>query len=169
MYGFLSSPIIAEFLVFTILAIIRTVVLDIVLWRWLVSWMERNPWTWEYVKPFGLNVYAYSHAIMFIVSGSASYVLNRYITFRSPEVNNEVASAVTFFSINIITLVLSVFFLNWLTSSIYLKQTVSKLWFIRSHAFMRDMLLGHWPLISKIITIGVIMVLNYLGYRYLVF
>jgi putative flippase GtrA len=155
----LTSEVFIEFVVFGSLAAARTLIIDIIGWRWLVSWMEKRPWSWEYIQRIRLNVYSYSHGLTFIVSSVTSYFLNRFITFNQPIVDNETRVFVEFMSVSIFTLVLSVIIINILTSNKLILSLVDKIPIVKNY----------WPMTAKLITIGIVMVINFSGYKLFVF
>jgi len=156
---FIQNPLLQEIVIFSLLAVIRTFVVDIVGWRLLVFWMERNPWSWEYVTKIKLNVYSYSHGIAFVVSSIASYLLNRFITFDASSVDSETRVFVEFMSVSIFTLVVSVIIINVLTSNKLILRLSQKFPIIKDY----------WPMTAKLITIALTMVINFTGYKFLVF
>lgn len=156
---YISDPTIWEAIKFVFLAAIRTFLIDIVIWRFVVALMEKYPWTWSYVKRWGLNVYSYSHGLIFIVSSITSYILNRFITFEKGNVDSETRVFIEFMSVSLVSLGISVWVLNILTSNKRILKFIEKL----------PVIPKFWPMIAKVITILIVMVVNFTGYKLFVF
>ncbi len=144
--------------IFTVLAGVRTL-LELILWKGLVLGLEKSEKIQGWLKIIKLNIYAFSHCISFIASVLASYYLNRYVTFSDTNqlTNPQVVSK--FIAVSLVTLILSVWLINFLTSNKRILNEVKKYKLVNKH----------WPLLAKIGTIGVTMLINYFGYRWFVF
>jgi putative flippase GtrA len=145
-------------MVFAVLAGVRTI-LELFLWKGLVIIGEKSEKIQSLLGFIKLNIYAASHGVSFIASVLASYFLNRYITFSDTNqlTNPELVFKFTF--VSIITLIISVWLINFLTSEKFILEKVK----------LFNLINKHWPLLAKIATIGVTMLINYFGYRWFVF
>ena len=152
------SAEIYRLLVFSSLAVVRTL-LELLLWKGLVLVGEGLPWVQKVLKIVKLNIYAFSHAISFIASVLASYFLNRYITFSDTNQLSNPDLILKFVVVSLVTLVISVWLINFLTSNKRILDLTKKV----------ALLEKHWPLLAKVITIGATMLINYFGYRWFVF
>jgi putative flippase GtrA len=85
--------------------------------------------------------------------------LNRYITFSDTNQLTNPELVTKFVVVSVITLVISVWLINFLTSEKFILEKVK----------LFDLVNKHWPLLAKIGTIGVTMLINYFGYRWFVF
>ena len=150
---------IERFVVFVILAVVRTVLIDIIGWRILVAILKDKKWLENILKPIKLNVYAFVHIITFVFSNLGSYYANRYITFQNQSQGTEQQLILNFLLVSGVSLIISVVLINWLTSSIKVLNLVSK----------NNLLNKHWLIVAKILTVGVTMITNYIGYAFLVF
>lgn len=149
---------IQRFIIFSVLAAVRTI-LELGLWKGLVIIGEKTSKIQSLLKVIKLNIYAFSHAISFVASVLASYYLNRYITFSDTNQLNNPQLLSKFIVVSLITLVISVLLINFLTSWKVLMKEIEK----------NNLLQKHWPLLAKILTIGVTVLINYVGYKWFVF
>jgi putative flippase GtrA len=147
-----------RFLIFSVLAAVRTL-LELVLWRWLVKVFEQSPAALSKIKRIKLNQYSFAHAMSFIASVVASYFLNYYITFGDTDETSNPLLLAKFVLISLLTLGISVLVINVLTTNRWILAQSKKIGVINQH----------WPLLAKLITILVTMVINYLGYKLWVF
>jgi putative flippase GtrA len=148
-----------QFVIFVFWAVVRTLIVDIIGWRAVVSVLDRRVWVENILHKIQLNVYAFTHILTFIVSNLASYYLNRYLTFQNQTKGAEVQIVTSFWLVSGFSLVISTLLLNWMTGSQLILNFVEKYQFINPN----------WPLMAKLLTIGVTMVTNYVGYVLLVF
>lgn len=144
--------------IFTVLAGVRTL-LELGLWKFLVVIGEKSEKITKLLSIIRLNIYAFSHGVSFIASVIASYFLNRYITFSDTNQLTNPALVTKFVVVSVITLIISVWLINFLTSEKFILEKVK----------LFDLVNKHWPLLAKIATIGVTMLINYFGYRWFVF
>jgi putative flippase GtrA len=144
--------------IFVVLAGVRTL-LELGLWKFLVVIGEKSEKITSFLSLIRLNIYAFSHGVSFIASVIASYFLNRYITFSDTNQLTNPELVTKFVVVSVITLVISVWLINFLTSEKFILEKVK----------LFDLVNKHWPLLAKIGTIGVTMLINYFGYRWFVF
>ena len=148
---------IRSFVIFVILAVIRTII-DFVLWRILVwVFQEKSPWV-KVSEKFGLNRFALAQAISFVVSAVISYVSNKEYAFGSTQDD----SFWLYFKFGVVTglgLLSSVWVIEFLTSNKYILNKIKPFPLIEKH----------WPVIAKLVTVGVTLFINYFGMRFWVF
>jgi|694.fasta_scaffold26453_4 putative flippase GtrA len=148
---------IRSFVIFVILAVIRTII-DLILWRFLV-WVFQEDSLWVKISQrFGLNRYALAQALSFVVSAIISYVSNKEYAFESTQAD----SLWLYFKFGVVTglgLLSSVWVIEFLTTNNYILAKIKPYPIIQKH----------WPLLAKLATIFVTLVINYFGMRFWVF
>lgn len=153
----MNNSELTTFIIFVVVAIIRTI-LDVVLWQVLVwIFIEKSPIV-KYFSRFNLNRFALAQALSFLVSAVISYVSNKQIAFG----NTEPDSFGLIFKFSLVTgigLVASVWAIEVLTTNKKILNIVKKYPLIEKY----------WPLIAKLITVGITLVINYIGLRFWVF
>jgi len=145
------------FIIFVLVAIVRTII-DVVLWQILVWILNDNSPIVRFFKRFNLNEYAIAQAISFLVSAVISYVSNKEITFSNSEPDS-LELIVRFSVVTGIGLVASVWAIEFLTTFPRILKKVHKYPLIEKY----------WPLIAKLVTVGITLVINYIGLRFWVF
>lgn len=155
----LSISDLVEFLMFVLLATLRTVIVDIVGWRVLLGLMQRVPQTWVYARRLGFNVYSYSHAVSFIISNATSYYLNKYFVFLNSESKTTSKEVIEFIIVSSVSLILSILVIHYITISKYVIKLTTPYPIIKRHI----------PIIAKLCAIAVTILINYFGYKFLVF
>lgn len=145
------------FAIFVILAVIRTI-LDIVLWQGLVLLLKEKSKIVVFFSKFNLNRFAIAQALSFLVSSAVSYFSNKEIAFSDSQPDS-VWLITKFGIVTGIGLVASVWAIEILTSNPRILKIVDKYPLAKKH----------WPLIAKLMTIGITLVINYTGMRFWVF
>jgi putative flippase GtrA len=154
---FITNKEVIRFIVFNVLAVIRTI-LDILVWRFLVWCFQPEFKITKFFEKFKLNRYAISQGISFIIASFVSYYSNKIITFDD-EKEVSLQSILYFILISVVSLVISVWMMEWLTSDKKIQAKIANY----------KMLVKYWPLLAKIATIVVTLFINYFGQKYLVF
>lgn len=144
------------FILFFVVAVIRTL-LDLALWQFLVYLLERNKELLDsLLQRTKLNQYAIAQVIAFIVSVIISYASNRNIFGGDSSFTYQVT---TFIIVAVVALVASVWTIEVLTTNTKILKKVEDYKLINKH----------WPMIAKIASSVITLVINYLGYRFIVF
>jgi putative flippase GtrA len=148
-----------SFLIFIVIAVVRTL-LDILLWQVLVWYFKDDFFLLTFFKKIGLNLnkFALAQAVSFVVSSIISYTSNKSLAFGNDDPTT--LWLVTKFSIvTLAGLMASVIFIEFMTTNEKVLSWVSKY----------SLLQKHWPLVAKVLTIGITVVINYGGMRFWVF
>jgi putative flippase GtrA len=147
---------IVRFVVYSVLAVVRTG-LDLLIWQLLVWFFQDNFPLVKLAKLVKLNKFALAQAISFVISVIISYYSNKAITYNDKQVDS--LSFVLFIIISIVSFVISVWTINFITSN---KQilTLNK---------FHPLLEKFWPQFAKLATIIITLVINYVGYSIWVF
>lgn len=153
----ITDPEIIIFIVFSVLAVIRTL-LDIIMWQVLVWLFHPRINFVNFLTKKGLNRYSLAQIISFIISTFISYYINKIITFND---NNPttIIVIVKFFILNLIGLVASVWVIEYMTENKILFENFKKNPFIKKN----------WPMIAKITTIIITLFINFFGQKYWIF
>jgi putative flippase GtrA len=116
------------------------------------------------------NVPAISHFIAFTIANVTSFFLNSHFTFRG---GNENPSIVTYFVITFFSLLISTALVNIYAKDKYLILFQEKVYnrFVRSRKIKNLISLDEkrWASIVKLGTVGVTLVINFVGYKIFVF
>jgi putative flippase GtrA len=163
---------ITKFLIFAAIGLFNSI-LDILIWKFLVTKIQKSTSLTSFVTKIKLNAYSFSHSISFVITVISSYILNKTFTFGksfTQNLNQTTVEATKFFGVAIFSWVLTTLFLNYLTKSDRIKTIVTRIGEIETNLTKKpSLVLQHWPLFAKILTIAVSMVTNYTGYRLFVF
>jgi putative flippase GtrA len=153
----MNTQEVQTFIIFVVIAVARTL-LDIAFWQYLV-WIfkDNNPLVKLSLK-YNLNKYALAQVISFLVASVISYYSNKFITFKDNAADS-LSLIGKFLAISVFALVLSVWLIEFLTSNKKILKLVQRYPLINRF----------WPLLCKLITIFVTLVINYFGQRYWVF
>lgn len=145
------------FVVFVIIAVLRTL-LDIALWQLLVWLFKEKSAIVRFFAKFNLNRFALAQALSFLVSSAVSYFSNKEIAFNNTDPDS-VELVLKFGIVTGVGLIASVLAIEILTSNKKILSIVNKYPLAKKY----------WPLLAKLITVGVTLVINYLGLRLWVF
>jgi putative flippase GtrA len=145
------------FIKFIAVAIVRTL-FDIILWRFFVYVLKDDSKGAKFFQKLKLNKYAAAQAISFIISMVISYFSNLILVFGESK-NGILVEMFQFALVSVVAFFASVWFIEWATTAKYILDQVKKI----------KILEDHWPLMTKLLSIGITVVINYLGYRFLVF
>lgn len=148
-----------RFIIFACIGLFNSL-FDTVLWRILVSQIERYPDVISFFhRKFNVNQYAIAQTISFLISSVSSYFLNKTLTFSDTVTQTDFWQIIRFSSVVCFSLVISVVAMNILTENNKILSVVRRWEFVSKH----------WPIVAKLITIAITMVTNFVGYRIFVF
>jgi len=145
-----------RFLTFAAIGLFNAV-LDTTIWKILVNFFQKKPHLTRHFHKLHFNEYSASHSISFVISAISSYILNKNFTFGDSG-QGDSWQIVRFFGVAGFSWVLTTLFLNFLT------ETGQILKFPKPKFISK-----HWPLFAKLLTIGVSMITNFVGYKLFVF
>jgi len=150
---------IKRFLIFGVIGGFNAI-LDTLIWRFLVWLLDKNPKVQTFLtKVFRVNKYGISQFVAFLISATSSYFLNSTFTFSDSDRTRDVSQVFRFFSVALFSLLISVITIHFLTENKWIKNKIIKF----------PLLNKYWHYIAKIITIGITMITNFIGYKLLVF
>ena len=150
-----------RFLTFAIIGL-GNATLDTVIWKILVNFFQHKKDLIHKFHKFGFNEYSLSHALSFVISATSSYFWNRALTFADSKTNDNL-QVFKFFGVASFSWFITTLFLNFLTENAQISH------FIKTKFANFPIIPKHWPLIAKILTIGVSMITNFVGYKFFVF
>jgi len=157
-HAFMISEL-TRFIIFACIGLFNSL-FDTVLWRILVSQIERYPDVISFFhRKFNVNQYAIAQTISFLISSVSSYFLNKTLTFSDTVTQTDFWQIIRFSSVVCFSLVISVVAMNILTENNKILSVVRRWEFVSKH----------WPIVAKLITIAITMVTNFVGYRIFVF
>lgn len=155
---FILTPELQQLLKFILVAVFRTL-LDILIWHFLVLSIKDRKKILQFFDKYKLNEFAIAQVFAFVVSVIISYYINKIFVFETKDNNQELATLLKFFGISLVSFFASTWIINFLTSN-------SKM---LKFSKISPLLEKNWPLVAKILTIGVTLLINYFGYYFLVF
>lgn len=103
------------------------------------------------------------HAGSFLVANTVSYQLNSRFTFQTQTRSSE--QFFIYVIVSLLSLTLSSAIINFLAQEKFFKKT-REFWSLKTK---RSLARGQYAILIKIVAVVCVMVVNYLGYRYLVF
>lgn len=166
-----ASKELARFTTFVIIGIINTV-LDTSLWHFLASFFAKK----NLQFPLALNRYAVAHALSFTISATSSFFMNRFWTWRDTDNYNFSSQLFKFYLVAVFSLAIGTILMNFLTKLepkflLTFQTSDSNLTENSKNFSFSPFVLQskQWPLICKILTIGVTTFTNYFGYNLFVF
>jgi putative flippase GtrA len=143
---------------------------DIFLWK-LLLYFTQDVARIKSIKllSFEISIEAVCHAVSYLLSIFVSYYLNTLFTFSDAK-NSNSNSVIIYFLVSIFSLLCTTLLLNLM----FRNKTISK---IRQHLIYFEntkfknskMIKNYWPLFCKVVVTLVSLIINYVGYKYLVF
>lgn len=145
-------------------------VLDVIIWQFLVKLFSSNLEIQKLLKKIKFNVYSLAHTCSFVLTVISSYFLNKSFTFNDSRSSNNPTQSLRFFCVAIFSWIITTTLLNYLTSSLVISKFIDRLSVLeQSYTRKNPLIKKYYPTLAKILTIGVSMITNYTGYRFLVF
>ena len=158
---------IIRFITFGIVGVVNSVI-DILIYKILIDRLSQYPRVvtrLTTLTPLVKTQYTLSHSISFLITTIfVSYPLNRFVTYRDVS-GGDIWQPIKFFLVSIFTWLVTTSVLNWLTSSQEVIKIVNTVGYVESARSRKSsLIIHHWPLIAKILLIGVSMISNFVGY-----
>lgn len=135
-------------------------ILDIFIWKFLVKNFDSSKPITNFIQQIKLNNYSFAHTISFVITVISSYFLNKNLTWKDT-ISNDNLQSIKFFGVATISMILTTFFLNYLTTKKFEQFVLTTI----PVPFVKK----HYHIIAKLTTILLSMVTNYLGYKFFVF
>jgi putative flippase GtrA len=148
-----------RFIVFGSIGLFNAI-LDIFIWKFLVKTFDSSKPITNFIQQIKLNNYSFAHTISFVITVISSYFLNKNLTWKDT-ISNDNLQSIKFFGVATISMILTTFFLNFLTTK-KIEDLVLK-------TIPLDLVKKHYHIIAKLTTILLSMVTNYVGYKFFVF
>ena len=142
-----------QFLIFAIIGVCNTG-LDFLLWEIFVRLL--NGKGFKIAGKQIANSYSLAHIFSSLIAFNFSFFMNKTFTFQSNVGYWEGFPKFAIFSI--ISMLIAAFILNFLTSTSHLER------FLPKHSAVKK----YYPKICKIITILVVMFINYFGFKFII-
>ncbi len=143
-----------QFLIFAIIGICNTT-LDFVLWEIFVRLLKGKGLV-IFGKTIG-NSYSLAHIFSSLIAFNFSFFMNKTFTFQSSVGYWEGFPKFAIFSI--VSMLIAAFILNFLTSTSHLEKILPK----------KVATPKYYPKICKVTTIIIVMLLNYFGFKFIIF
>jgi putative flippase GtrA len=161
--------LIIKFLTFGLIGLFNAV-LDTTIWKILSTIFSKNRSFLEFLAKFRLNQYSGAQVFSFMISMCSSFYLNSTFTWKVNPLNSAMTT-VLYFLVTIFSWFVTVVFINYFTSSQYVlkfEKVVSRLENKYNLPKLVKKVLDY-PLVVKLASIGLSMVINFIGYNYIVF
>jgi putative flippase GtrA len=143
-----------QFLIFAIIGVFNTA-LDFGLWEIFVKLLNGRG-----LKIAGkqiANSYSLAHVFSSLIAFNFSFYMNKTFTFQSTIGYWEGFPKFAIFSV--ISMLIAATILNFLTSTSHLEKLLPK------HSFVQK----YYPKICKVVTILIVMFINYFGFKFIIF
>jgi putative flippase GtrA len=145
-------------------------ILDTTLWKLISNWILTRPQLMAWLEKRKLNAYSGAQILSFIVALTSSFFMNSTFTWaKSPFESG--ARALSYLIVSLITWTVTVFYINLLTNqkltntiNPYFEKINSNLNFGPKFSKILD-----YPLMVKISSIALSMIINFVGYQFFVF
>lgn len=146
-------------------------VLDTGIWKTLTIIFEKSPKIKEILSKIGLNIYSGAQIFSFAVAVLSSFILNSTFTWKAKNPFGSSKQIILYFAVSIFTWCLTILFLNMFTNNMFLSKYNKLVLKIENEHFMPSIIKKHvdYPLIIKVLSIGISMLSNFVGYNYIVF
>jgi len=146
-----------KFIKFILIAVVRTA-LDILIWRYLVNLLQPESFLVKKVAKLKLNRYALAQVFAFIISLFISYLANSILVFEDGN-RSRFSELISYISVSVISFLSSTFYINFITSNKYILKKIEAFTVIKNH----------WPILAKIQTVAITVLINFTGYNFFVF
>jgi putative flippase GtrA len=144
--------------------------LDVVIYKFLVNFIETRELE-RYIKNIHKSVskYTFSHTISFVLTVISSYFLNKSFTFGDSK-KVDAFQIYKFFTVAVFSWLITTWVLNFLMTNKKVKTIVDTIGFFETNKTQKkSRFIEHWATIAKLITIGISMITNFIGYKIFVF
>jgi putative flippase GtrA len=168
-HPFYMTNLIFKFLTFATIGLFNAV-LDTTIWKILSTIFSKNRSFLEFLAKFKLNQYSGAQVFSFMISMCSSFYLNSTFTWKVNPLNSMITTLL-YFLVTICSWFATVVFINYFTANKYVtrfEKVVSRLENkYRLPSLVKKVL--DYPLVVKLASIGVSMIINFVGYNYIVF
>lgn len=138
-------------------------ILDTVIWKFFTGVFARNQKILNFLQKLKMNQYSGAQLISFFISLVSSFFLNSYFTWKVSPLES-VNRALLYALVAITAWSVTTIFINYFTQEEYLVKFDNII-----QGFKTKIIFFDYPLLIKIISILISMVINFVGYNYLVF
>jgi putative flippase GtrA len=147
-----------QFILYIAIAVVRTA-FDMVMWKGFVILLSRNKSFADKITNSKFNIYTLAHVIAVSISIIVSYVANKYLVFGSDDETNQVFEISSFLAVSLFSLAISTVIIQFLTAN----KQILKL------STIHPLLSKHWPFCARLAALGVTIITNFVGYRFISF
>jgi putative flippase GtrA len=161
--------LIIKFLTFGLIGLFNAV-LDTTIWKILSTIFSKNRSFLEFLSKFKLNQYSGAQVFSFMISMCSSFYLNSTFTWKVNPLNSAMTTML-YFLVTIFSWFVTVVFINYFTSSQYVLKFEKVVRRIENKYNLPKLIkkILDYPLVVKLASIGLSMVINFVGYNYIVF
>jgi putative flippase GtrA len=161
--------LIIKFLTFGLIGLFNAI-LDTTIWKILSTIFSKNRSFLEFLAKFKLNQYSGAQVFSFMISMCSSFYLNSTFTWKVNPLNSALTTML-YFLITIFSWFVTVVFINYFTSSQYVLKFEKVVKRIENKYNLPKLVkkILDYPLVVKLASIGLSMVINFVGYNYIVF
>jgi putative flippase GtrA len=145
-------------------------VLDTTLWKLISNWILTKPKLLNWLQDRKLNAYSGAQVLSFMVALTSSFFMNSTFTWAKSPFESW-GRAISYLVVSIITWTVTVFYINLLTNqkltntiNPYFEKMNKNLNLSPKMAKILD-----YPLVVKISSIALSMMINFIGYQFFVF
>jgi putative flippase GtrA len=161
--------LIIKFLTFGLIGLFNAI-LDTTIWKILSTIFSKNRSFLEFLAKFKLNQYSGAQVFSFMISMCSSFYLNSTFTWKVNPLNSYMTTML-YFLVTIFSWFVTVVFINYFTSSQYVLKFEKVVRKIENKYNLPKLVkkILDYPLVVKLASIGLSMVINFVGYNYIVF
>ena len=163
------SNLIIKFLTFGTIGLFNAV-LDTTIWKILSTIFSKNHNFLSFLSKFKLNQYSGAQVFSFMISMCSSFYLNSTFTWKVNPLNSAL-TAILYLIVTIFSWLVTVIFINKFTAQKYVTKFEKIVTRIENkynfNQYVKKIL--DYPLLVKLASIGLSMVINFVGYNYIVF
>jgi putative flippase GtrA len=163
------EELIRKFILFGTIGLANSL-LDTAIWKTLIVLFKKNKMVNDVLRLFKLNIFSGAQVISFIFAVSSSFYLNSKYTWAMNPFESQYR-AISYFVVSVCAWFATVLFINVLTSDKMIEKYESSFYKLKHELLFSKFLLEKfdYPLLIKLLSIFLSMVINFVGYNYLVF
>jgi putative flippase GtrA len=163
------TNLIIKFLTFGTIGLFNAV-LDTTIWKILSTIFSNNRNFLELLAKFKLNQYSGAQVFSFMISMCSSFYLNSTFTWKVNPLNS-VMTAFLYLVVTVTSWLVTVIFINYFTAKSYVLKFEKVVTRLENRYKLNNLVkkILDYPLVVKLASIGLSMIINFVGYNYIVF
>ncbi len=158
-----------KFITFAIIGVFNAV-LDTTIWKLLSKFFSTSQASLAILKTVKLNQYSGAQLFSFMVGLTSSFYLNSTFTWKSNTLESQ-TKFIMYIVVSVTAWFATVLFINFFTKDFFINKYNKIITKIEDNIHLTPFLkkLIEYPLLVKLASISLSMIINFFGYNYLVF